>query len=141
MKNVCFSRYSVGVMPIYRLKLRLKLRREVKPLRIGNKLIAYRHHTLMSRAVCRHKFRRKNAQNTGTGLRVNLIQLIREDQNSVIQNKTYDAAFLLNYAGANSLPQECSSGRGDNIASTIASKRAEVELEVRKALQIVGEMK
>lgn len=61
--------------------------------------------------------------------------------NIVIQNKTYDAAFLLNYAGANSLPQECSAGRGDKIASTIASKRAEVEKEVQKALQVAGNMK
>lgn len=61
--------------------------------------------------------------------------------NIVIQNKTYDAAFLLNYAGANSLPQECSAGRGDKIASTIASKRSEVEKEVQKALQVAGDMK
>jgi len=61
--------------------------------------------------------------------------------NIVIQNKTYDAAFLLNYGNANSLPQECSSGRGDNIASTIESKRKAVEKEVQKALQSAEDMK
>ena len=61
--------------------------------------------------------------------------------NIVIQNKTYDAAFLLNYGNANSLPQECSSGRGDKIASTIESKRKAVEKEVQKALQSAEDMK
>lgn len=60
--------------------------------------------------------------------------------NIVIQNKTYDAAFLLNYGNANALPQECSSGRGDNIASTIESKRKAVEKEVEKALQSAEDM-